>query len=122
MKKNEWAWAEVSSEVANGPFSSKKACIKSALKENKTHREILIGNIYHFRPEDFVDVDVEEVLSSIELRAYDDAGSSFDDYIFSLNCPHDQAFKSLHSAIKRWAKKCVASDKWMIANMKSVKI
>ena len=131
MEPTKYGWSLPKEECAHGPFDSIEIAMADAqeylhdddLSDTGREVEIELGQCSYVKPEDFVAVDLDNLLDGMEDRVGDEVGGFWDDQVFFVKNPRREAEEELHEAVKQWAAKYLwARDLWTLEDSKRVKI
>lgn len=120
----EWAWYK-SGHNAQGPFPTREAAVEDA-RENfygDTLTTVIVGTVTYTKPEDWVDVDMDDLLTNATERFGENV--YIDDKVFYVEPKRQtEAEADLRRVLKEWARRWVETQsyQWYVDDGEEVEV
>lgn len=107
---HQWAWSELGSEYAKGPFKTKQAALEDAAK-NGDSRRVWIGRAVYPDPKFYMGIELDDLLQRADEHAMEDGYYSGDDALFEM-IDSVGAIKEFEVFLAKWASRWVRATKF----------
>lgn len=123
-KKDDRKWGWSTEDAGYGPFDSREEAIKNAAETLNPDGEIevAVGRCQFADPVKYLPTDVDEMLENLDMKAADGEYGFWEDEIFDVEQPEEEAQKALTEVLENWAKKYVSSVVWILVDEQMVTI
>lgn len=117
----EWCWVHSGAlgeaGSLSGPFKTREEALNDAIESFNPESfpiKIVLGRVKNIVPADYPPrFDTYDVLESMEEALADD-DLAFEDCVFGLSGPRDDAEEALREALRAWIREWVESDGWIL--------